>query len=98
MTLRVDPEQNEVRALKAVTDWKNKRVLEIGCGDGRLTLRLARLGAIVEANDPKPEAITKARKNLPKRFAGKVRHKVGQAERLAYRDASFDAVVFAWSL
>jgi len=98
MTLRVDPEQNEVLALKTVTNWKNKRVLEIGCGDGRLTLRLAKLGAVVHANDPKPEAIAKARKSLPKRFAGKVRYKVGQAERLAYRDASFDAAVFAWSL
>ena len=98
MTLRVDTEQNEVRALESITDWRRKRVLEIGCGDGRLTLRLAKLGAIVHANDPKPEAIAKARKNLPKRFAGRIRYKVGKAERLAYRNASFDAVVFAWSL
>jgi len=98
MTLRVDPEQNEVHALKTIFDWRGKRVLEIGCGDGRLTLRLAKLGAMVHANDPKPEAITKARKDLPKRFAGKVRYKVGQAERLPHRDASFDVVVFAWSL
>ena len=98
MTLRVDPEKNEVRALESVTDWRGKRVLEIGCGDGRLSLRLASLGAILDANDPKPEAIAKARKNLPMRFAGKIRYKVGQAERLAHRDASFDAVVFAWSL
>ena len=34
MPLRVDPEQNEVRALKGVTDWRRKRVLEIGCGNG----------------------------------------------------------------
>ena len=96
--LRVDPEQNEVRALKGVTDWRGKRVLEVGCGDGRLTLRLARIGAIVHANDPKPEAIAMARKNLPKRLAGKVRYKVGKAERLDHRNESFDAVVFAWSL
>ena len=98
MTLRVDPEKNEVRALESVTDWRGKRVLEIGCGDGRLSLRLASLGVVLDANDPKPEAIAKARKNLPKRYSEKVRYKVGQAERLAYRDASFDAVVFAWSL
>ena len=98
MTLRVDPEKNEVRALKSVTDWSGKRVLEIGCGDGRLTTRLAQLGAIVEANDPKTEAIAKARNTLPKRFAKKVRFKVGQAERLGHANESFDAVVFAWSL
>ena|SRR5688572_8447566 len=98
MTIRVDPERNEVRALKSVTDWRGKRVLEIGCGEGRLTLRLAQLGAVVYASDPKPDAIAKARKTRPKRFAGKVRYKVGQAERLEHADESFDAVVFAWSL
>ena len=98
MTLRVDPEQNEVRALETVTDWRDKHVLEIGCGDGRLTLRLARLGAIVHASDPEAKVIAKARKNLPKRFAGQVRYAVGQAERLDHRDESFDVVVFAWSL
>jgi len=98
MTLRVDPEKHEVRALRSVTDWRGTRVLEIGCGDGRLTRRLARLGAFVEANDPKAEAISRARKTLPKRFANGVRFRVGQAERLGHRDASFDAVVFAWSL
>ena len=98
MTLRIDPEQNEVRALENVTDWRGKRVLEVGCGDGRLTLRLARLGATVHASDTKAEAIARARKNLPKSFVARVRYKVGQAERLGYRDGSFDAVVFAWSL
>ena len=98
MTLRVDPEKNEVEALKNVTDWRGKRVLEIGCGDGRLTLRLAQLGAIVYASDPKPEAIAKARKALPKKFKGKVRYRVAQAEQVSHRDESFDAVIFAWSL
>ncbi len=98
MTLRVDPEQNEVRALKSVTDWRRKRVLEIGCGDGRLTRRLAGLGAFVEANDPDVHLIRKARKSLPQRFAKFVRFKVGQAERLGHADGSFDIVVFSWVL
>jgi hypothetical protein len=34
MTLRVDPEQNELRALKNVAEWHGKRVVEIGCGEG----------------------------------------------------------------
>jgi len=45
MALRIDPEKNEVHALKAMTDWRKKRVIEIGCGNGRLTRRLAQLGA-----------------------------------------------------
>ena len=45
MSIHVDPEGNEVRALERVAEWRRKRVLEIGCGGGRLTLRLAALGA-----------------------------------------------------
>ena len=98
MTLRVDPEKYEIEALRNVADWRGKRVVEIGCGKGRLTLRLAGLGAFVEATDPNAEAIAAARASLPKRFAERVRFTVGQAERLGYRDASFDTAVFAWSL
>lgn len=98
MPLRVDPEQNEVRALEGVTDWRRKRVLEIGCGEGRLTQRLAALGAIVHAIDPDVQLVRKARKALPLRFKPTVRFKVGDAESLAHKDESFDVVVFAWSL
>lgn len=98
MALRIDPEQNEVSALAGVTDWRRKRVLEVGCGDGRLTQRLAQLGAIVYANDPDAKLIAKARKNLPKRFAKRVHYQVGQAERLDHASERFDVVVFSWVL
>jgi len=98
MTLRVDPEKYELLALEGVGDWRGKRVVEIGCGKGRLTERLAGLGAWVEASDPNREAIAAAREGLPKRFAERVRFSVGQAERLGHRDALFDTAVFAWSL
>lgn len=98
MPLRVDPEKNEVRALESVTSWRAARVLEIGCGEGRLTQRLAQLGATVHAIDPDAQLVRKARLALPQRFKGRVSFKQGQAERLAHRDGSFDVVVFAWSL
>jgi len=98
MTLRIDPEENEIRALEGVTDWQGKQVLEIGCGEGRLTRRLAELGALVHAIDPDAALIRKARRALPQRFAKKVRFKPGQAERLAHPAETFDAVVFAWAL
>lgn len=98
MPLRIDPEENEIRAIAGVTDWRAKRVLEIGCGDGRLTRRLAELGAIVHAIDPDASLVRAARKALPGRFAKSVRFKAGSAEPLAHRDAWFDAVIFAWAL
>ncbi len=98
MTIRMDPQQNEVRALRAAGAWRGQRVLEIGCGDGRLTLRLARLGAVVEAIDPDAESVRLARQQLPPRLARAVRYHLGEAENLKYPDESFDRVVFAWSL
>lgn len=38
MTIRSDPENNEIRALFDLDDFSLKHVLEIGCGDDRLTL------------------------------------------------------------
>jgi 2-polyprenyl-6-hydroxyphenyl methylase/3-demethylubiquinone-9 3-methyltransferase len=98
MTLRIDPAGKEVRALARVTDWRGKRVLEIGCGDGRLTLRLARLGAQVYAIDPEAKLIRLARKNLPKRFTSRVDYHRGNAQALKHADGVFDLVVFAWAL
>ena len=98
MTLRVDPEKNEVRALKEMAEWRGKRVLEIGCGDGRLTRRLANLGAQVDAIDPDKKLIALARKELPARYADRVQFKVESTENLKYPPGTFDIVVFAWSL
>jgi 2-polyprenyl-3-methyl-5-hydroxy-6-metoxy-1,4-benzoquinol methylase len=98
MRVRIDTRKNEIQALKRVTDWHRKRVLDVGCGDGRLTLRLARLGAFVHGIDPDRELIRKARENLPKPLASRVHYAVGKAERLRHADESFDVVVFAWTL
>src|SRR5689334_1065903 len=98
MPLRIDPEQNEILALESVTDWRDKRVLEVGCGDGRLTRRLAELGAVVHAIDPDASLVSKARKTFPQRLARSVRFNAGNAERLGHQKGWFDAVIFAWAL
>jgi 2-polyprenyl-3-methyl-5-hydroxy-6-metoxy-1,4-benzoquinol methylase len=98
MPLRVDPEKNEVGALKSVTDWRRKRVLEIGCGEGRLTLRLAQLGALVSATDPDAQLIRTARKRLAQRLAKRINYRVGKAEAIDHPRDSFDIVVFSWVL
>lgn len=98
MTLRVDPERNEIAALRRAAAWRGRRVLEIGCGDGRLTARLASLGASVHAIDPDAAEVRAARRNLPKRLAPRVRFRVGSAVSLEHRAETFDVVVYAWAL
>ncbi len=98
MALRIDPEKNEVHALKEMTVWRGKCVLEIGCGNGRLTRRLANLGAQVDALDPDRKLIATARTELPARYSDRVRYKVRSAEDLKYPKQTFDIVVFSWVL
>ncbi len=99
MSLRIDPAQAELRALKKVANWTGKRVLEIGCGDGRLTLRLASLGPRkIEALDPSVQLVRMARKTLPFKYRKRVEYHVGKAEKLKYPEGLFDIVVFSWVL
>jgi ubiquinone/menaquinone biosynthesis C-methylase UbiE len=98
MAIVIDPEQNEVHALQYIPDWRQKRVIEIGCGSGRLTLRLAQLGANVHAIDPNSQQIEIARNELPKKYSGRVQYHVGSAEHLVHRKDSFDLAVFSWVL
>lgn len=96
MAIRIDPERNEVRALQAAADWRGRRVLEIGCGEGRLTDRLAELGARIEAIDADAALLRKARRRLAASFAPRVRFRVGTADSLEHRAETFDRVVYSW--
>ena len=94
----IDRERNEINALRPITNWRGKKVLEIGCGSGRLTRRLATLGARIEAIDPSLDSIKLARQTLPPRFASLVRFNVGKSSTLEYQKNTFDIVLFSWSL
>ncbi len=56
-----------------LADFTAQRVLEIDCGDGRLTWRYAEAAAHVSAIDPDPEDIATAMENCPPGL----RHRVG---------------------
>ena len=96
--IRMDPEGVELAALDRLLPLSGKRLLEIGCGDGRLTRALAERAASVVAIDPNRRAIVKARRTLPVRRRAHVRFDVGRAESLPYADGAFDAAIFSWAL
>ena len=98
MAITIDPQEREVRVFERLVRPRGQRVLEIGCGDGRVTRRLARLGAYVSAIDPDAASVRLARAALTKAAARRIQYRVGQAERLPYRAREFDTIVFSWSL
>jgi trans-aconitate methyltransferase len=72
-----------------VLEWlaaqSGERVLDLGCGDGQLTQRIAAIGARVQGVDASSEMAASAR-------ARGIAADVASAELLPYADGSFDAV------
>ena len=99
MTVRVDPENNETRALLDLVDFTGQQVLEVGCGDGRLTWRYAGMAEHVIAIDPKADAIQRARENLPEELKThvEIRQFTFEDYSAASEPSSFDSIIFAWS-
>jgi len=64
VTIRTDPEGNETGALFDLVEMEGREILEIGCGDGRLTWRYADRAAHVMAIDPFEDAIERAKERL----------------------------------
>jgi 16S rRNA A1518/A1519 N6-dimethyltransferase RsmA/KsgA/DIM1 with predicted DNA glycosylase/AP lyase activity len=92
----IDPENHELTALVArLPDPRRCRVVEIGCGDGRLTHRYAARVESVLAFDP--DAVLTA----SFRAAGvdsNVDLRTMSVDRLELPAASVDVVLFSWAL
>jgi ubiquinone/menaquinone biosynthesis C-methylase UbiE len=93
-----DPTGTEARALTELADFDGKRVLEIGCGDGRMTFLYADQAREVLGVDVEEESIREARAALPDRLADRVEFRVADAEALDVPRQRFDIAFLSWSL
>jgi ubiquinone/menaquinone biosynthesis C-methylase UbiE len=92
----IDPEQHEVSALLARLPAGGRcRILEIGCGDGRLTRRYCNKVDSVLAIDPNPMEIAAFRK---KGVDDHVDVREVSIDQLELPEASVDVVLFSWAL
>lgn len=98
MTRVLDPEEVHLGALRRLADFTGRRVLEMGCGEGRLTRGIAEDAAAVVAFDSDAEAVGIARRSLPAEVAERVTFEVVSAEAIEIERGAFDLVVFSWSL
>jgi len=94
----LDPEGVHLSALRRLGDFNGRRVLELGCGDGRLTLGIAEDAASVLAFDPDAEAVERARRSLPAELRERVSYRVASGKEIEIEPHSFDLTVFSWSL
>jgi 2-polyprenyl-3-methyl-5-hydroxy-6-metoxy-1,4-benzoquinol methylase len=90
-----DAEEVESRRIEALVPLEGARVLDVGCGEGRLTGFAATRAASVYAFDPNAERVEKARAAAD---AERVRFGVHGAEALEVERESFDVALCGWSL
>jgi cyclopropane fatty-acyl-phospholipid synthase-like methyltransferase len=97
--MRLDPEGAELAALVDLApELENGRVLEIGCGDGRLTCRYAARARTVVALDPDAAAIDAFRRTMPENLRERIELHTARWEAFDGPPGGFDIAVFSWSL
>jgi ubiquinone/menaquinone biosynthesis C-methylase UbiE len=94
----LDPEGAHLTSLRRLADFRGASVVEVGCGDGRLTTGLAEEAASVFAFDPDGTDVAAARARLAAEVEKHVTFRVGSAREIEIPRTQFDIVVFSWSL
>ena len=108
MSLQKDPEGFEQKTLRKFVDFKDKRVLEVGCGEGRLTFKYAAASSLTVGFDPDHSALRVARADAqdkspwhrpPGQVCGTHVHFAGaSASHIPFSKETFDIAILAWSL
>ena len=88
----------ESRLIERFVSLRHKRVLEIGCGDGRLTFQYATRASSVVAIDPDSPSIDEAAFQQHAHGPSNIDFRVSSIERLPATGAPFDVALFSWSL
>jgi 16S rRNA A1518/A1519 N6-dimethyltransferase RsmA/KsgA/DIM1 with predicted DNA glycosylase/AP lyase activity len=88
----------EVRLIESLVPLEGRRILEIGCGDGRLTRQLAPRAASVVAIEPDGSRVKVARKMTAADGITNVVFRVGSAEHVHGGRDRFDVALFSSSL
>ncbi len=93
-----DPEGAEIEFLKRSGRIQGCKVVEIGCGDGRLTFRYANFAAAAVGLDPDAERLAKALATCPEDVETEIGFTQAEARALPLPDEVFQCAILAWSL
>jgi ubiquinone/menaquinone biosynthesis C-methylase UbiE len=97
MTLQQDTERNEPKYLHKFVDFSGKRVLEIGCGEGRLTWQYAKETRSTLGIDLDSVALRVATIDRPSDLENSVYFSHAKSEQLPFLNETFDIALLAWS-
>ena len=99
MSVSIDPEGHEIDAIHDLVDFSGRDVIEVGCGDGRMTWRYSKEAALVLALDPNQERIDKAIRDMPENLRSKVVFKTADVvNETNIPEDAFDVAVLSYSL
>src|SRR5256885_17172818 len=95
VTRVLDPEGAHLATLRRLADFRDQRVLELGCGDGRLTIGIAADAANVLAFDPDAEAVGRAPSFPPPQPAQRGTYQVASRNEIHPRTHSVEPAVLS---
>ena len=96
--MQKDPEGFEKKILHKFADLLNKHILEIGCGEGRLTWKYANASSLTVGFDPDHEVLRVARADSPSVLCEHVHFAQASASHIPFSKETFDIAILAWSL
>lgn len=99
MAINYESSEKIIDYLKSTFDFSQKRVIDIGCGNGDLTLALAQFTQHSYGIDPDGDAIIDAKQNVPNSLARRIEFATTSVEDYEPDTKSlFDAALYLWSL
>jgi ubiquinone/menaquinone biosynthesis C-methylase UbiE len=95
---RRDPKGTELEYLETIPLSSEDRVLDIGCGDGRLTDYFTKEVNFIVGTDIKIESIREAQSAHPPGQLPQQHFTASRAEAIPFAEQTFSMAIFTWSL